>query len=1534
VIKYLSRFNFFIIRYQVPVFSLTLRGIVIAYLFGMLLATSANIRAQCSEGEWDLFGPTSMPDAGPGVSLLESSLGIGRVIAIAEDPSNGSIMYLGSESGGLWKHNTTTQQSVLVSSNFDGKGVSNIAIDPINSDVIYVTTGQGEGFFGSAINFRMSGSGVYKSTDGGTNWTSVLAYNSPLLNYGAAPTPGPFNNQIQFARILIHPTNPNILLVAVRTLEDTNDPARMGVMLRSVDGGIVWTKILSPVLESDNYFWDLEQHPFKPSVVYASSRRLYRSNDFGITWTDKTPSPVNFAINGVDENSMIQLAVSPEKNVVSGALNDWILIGVNSGVGTLSLNKLYLSKNELDDVQELLPTTSETVVGYSSSRKHSLTVNSDFTFALLGGVPLGRFSISGSTLEYTFLGSVSSVHDDIKTLYTPIYNGTNGSVVYAGTDGGFYTSLNGGVNFTESNDGLSISQFYSIDVSEQGKRVLGGTQDNATLVYDGTRWFQTLRGDGDDVSHSRDLDVLYQNTVYHGDYFNPKFIASLDGGLSTGSPNGATIALSKKGFYPIESSPLNALDIFVGASTVSATTGQLTKYNHSINPIVLTDFGPPIPSCNTTHYNPIRAIGLSYSDANRVYVATDGYWLGDNGHNEVADCPGEDAPTWNDNGYRILTLFRYNGSSWVDVSPQTPGIAAKISSISVDPDNHDRLWITYYSPFKFSDKNSGHPTVWKSENGGNTWTSDATGLPYAFTSKIIIDESAVNRQFVATDKGVYWRENTTVWTCFAEGLPSTLLMDLDIGYCQGKLALATFGRGIWTASLPPPQSPKVLSISGNEIWSDSRTVYTDIHIIAGGKLTIQPGVTINMAEGKGVVINQGGRLDAIGANITNLCGKAWAGIQVKGHKDTPHPGSLVGILSGIYPSHSTDHGVLYLEDAIIEHATSGIAAAFGSDAASNGGIIYAKNTTFRENGTSVLYKPYGFENLGTFVGCTFITKGSGIPTILPAIDLNEIVGVSFIGCQFQSGSFVLQSVPSDVGIRSFDASYVVSGGSISSSFENLIYGIRATGSGKYLADPLKINNITFTNNLRGVLISGLGNVKVEENTFKIPDFVGITPSYGLYLESSFDYEVEQNSFLLEGIATFSLPWMAGIYVDNNADASTLLNLNQFNFLEAGIRCQGDNSQLQIRCNDYTNIYRFNIAVTGSGTGGLPDQGNCLPFGTSGAITAPAGNSFSHDCLVDKGDIFVQNGMPGFVYSHHSDLKPECVSNSVFLEDCNIASTGGNPCPIPIPGSERRASGFTVLEQLEQQLDSLIALPDGGDQDGLLAVIADPTYDRAGLFTRLMAVSPYCSDAALLSLLEHKEQLSTAQLVDVLTANSPLSTAVLAAAGSTTGLTAASLSGLGWASDSERSAMQALTARMERLNWERDVLLQQISKDLMEQEQMDSALWLLAGETRTGLVKYRAHLLAASGQADSALSQLQKGLNPANPLDKAYLDYIAFRLDTLATSADSLAPASITFLRTLGSKEHRAGVWALNLPDRKFAFLGSISIAKGLNATEY
>src|ERR1700722_3987962 len=127
----------------------------------------------------------------------------GRVAAVDAIDEDGRItVFVGSASGGVWKsvNGGTTYKSV-----FDRESVQSIgaaAIDPSNPKTVWV--GSGEAWMRNSVSV---GDGVYKSTDGGENWTNVGLKDSEHI-----------------AKILVDPKDGNnVLACAMGHLWDDND---------------------------------------------------------------------------------------------------------------------------------------------------------------------------------------------------------------------------------------------------------------------------------------------------------------------------------------------------------------------------------------------------------------------------------------------------------------------------------------------------------------------------------------------------------------------------------------------------------------------------------------------------------------------------------------------------------------------------------------------------------------------------------------------------------------------------------------------------------------------------------------------------------------------------------------------------------------------------------------------------------------------------------------------------------------------------------------------------------------------------------------------------------------------------------------------------------------------------------------------------------------------------------------------------------------------------------------------------------------
>lgn len=134
------------------------------------------------------------------------------------------------------------------------------------------------------------------------------------------------------------------------------------------------------------------------------------------------------------------------------------------------------------------------------------------------------------------------------------------------------------------------------------------------------------------------------------------------------------------------------------------------------------------------------------------------------------------------------------GSSWSTISTGLP--AQSITYIAASGNDPNRVWVT------FSGYN-GAQHVYKTTNGGSSWTNVTYDLPNIPANCVVVDTtSAVEGIYVGTDLGVYYIDTTrTTWLPFNNGLPNVTVDELEIQYTAKKLRAATYGRGLWETSL-------------------------------------------------------------------------------------------------------------------------------------------------------------------------------------------------------------------------------------------------------------------------------------------------------------------------------------------------------------------------------------------------------------------------------------------------------------------------------------------------------------------------------------------------------------------------------------------------------------------------------------------------------------------------------------------------------------------------------------------------------------
>jgi hypothetical protein len=118
------------------------------------------------------------------------------------------------------------------------------------------------------------------------------------------------------------------------------------------------------------------------------------------------------------------------------------------------------------------------------------TSPSDTNLIYIGGLRMYRSQNAGNTFEVATEPSIISkkfMHDDIRVLDVLPFD--KADALYTGNDGGVGLSTDNGKTWQDiSGSGLEITQFYSITLSPDNKRLSGGTQDLGTLAYENNHW--------------------------------------------------------------------------------------------------------------------------------------------------------------------------------------------------------------------------------------------------------------------------------------------------------------------------------------------------------------------------------------------------------------------------------------------------------------------------------------------------------------------------------------------------------------------------------------------------------------------------------------------------------------------------------------------------------------------------------------------------------------------------------------------------------------------------------------------------------------------------------------------------------------------------------------------------------------------------------------------------------------------------------------------------------------------------------------
>ena len=701
----------------------------------------------------------------------------GRTRMLMYDPNDATHkkVWAGGITGGLWYNANIVSASsswIPVGDFWSNLSVRCMAYDPNNTQVFYIGTGEAETALETYRESSGLGTGIWKSTDGGQTWNQLESTQAFCF----------------ITKIIVrNESGVSVIYAGVASgfYQGPHHSLPSDGLFRSADGGSTWQQVL-PVIPGTTSPYAVQDIALgADGRIYAGTRPNLNGEGGAVILLSDAGTPGSWSVNSAyaQEIAGIPNYNIPGRVVLATAASDANVVYALIAAGNIDpsdnfqrfycIDFLRSSDKGVSWTKKTLPSYNDTT-SFATIAWHALDVavdpnNPNQVYA--GGLDMHRTADGGNNWQQLsdwslmyYGGGPLYIHADQHTiLFKP---GSSTEIIF-GTDGGvFYTSTGTAVNpsFEQHNHNYNTLQFYTCDLNPTSgtNTFIGGLQDNGSLYYKGTPLTindMIVGGDGAFCFWDKNQPQYFMASYYYNRY---TFFNNGNGISSTDIQSGIFINPADLDYN------LNLL--FANATDFTGNTlpDRLLRINdiYSVSPyesFISLNTGVSVYYSAVT-YSPFSPPGKSTlftgTVSGRLFKVT-------NAHTNVPQAT------------------EITGSNFPD---------GNISCIALGG-SEDTIMVIF--------SNYGVSSVWKSDNGGQSWTDREGNLPDMPVRWGIFYPGNSNFALIATETGVWGSGNlnqpAVTWTPYNDGMANVRADMLKYRTSDHTVLAATHGRGLFTA---------------------------------------------------------------------------------------------------------------------------------------------------------------------------------------------------------------------------------------------------------------------------------------------------------------------------------------------------------------------------------------------------------------------------------------------------------------------------------------------------------------------------------------------------------------------------------------------------------------------------------------------------------------------------------------------------------------------------------------------------------------